>query len=37
VDDLYGIMDILPASIKEKYVLLVTPGDVLTEDEIQLG
>ncbi len=37
VDDIYEINDILPAAIKEKYGLLVTPADSLAEDEINLG
>jgi hypothetical protein len=37
VDDVYEIMDILPAGIKEKYSLLITPTDSLTEDEMNLG
>jgi hypothetical protein len=37
VDDLYEIVDILPSSIKEKYSLVVTPGEAIPEDEIHLG
>src|SRR4026209_1164391 len=37
VDDIYEIMDILPAAAKEKYSLLITPTDSLAEDEINLG
>jgi hypothetical protein len=38
VDDIYAIADILPASVKGKYSLLVTPdGNGLPEDEIHLG
>jgi len=37
VDDIYEIADILPAAIKEKYSILVTPADPLAEDEIHLG
>lgn len=38
VDDIYAIADILPASAKKKYNLLVTPsGSGLAEDEIHLG
>jgi hypothetical protein len=37
VDDVYEIADILPAAMKEKYNILVTPADSLPEDEIHLG
>lgn len=37
VDDVYEIVDILPLDTKEKYSLLITPGDSLNEDEIHLG
>ena len=37
VDDIYEIMDILPAAAKEKWNLLITPDELLTEDEIHLG
>lgn len=37
VDDIYEIKDILPASVKEKYSILVTPDDSIAEDEINLG
>ena len=37
VDDIYEITDILPAGAKEKYSILVTPEDSLTEDEMNLG
>jgi hypothetical protein len=37
VDDIYEITDILPAAVKEKYSLLISPADSLTEDEIHLG
>ena len=37
VDDVYEITDILPAAAKEKYSLLVSPADSLTEDEMNLG
>ena len=37
VDDLYEIKDILPARIKEKYSIVVTPDDSHYEDEIHLG
>ena len=37
VDDVYEIMDILSADVKEKYRILVTPGDSVAEDEIHLG
>jgi len=37
VDDIYEITDILPAAIKDKYSLLITPADSLTDDEIHLG
>ena len=37
VDDVYEITDILPASAKEKYGLLVSPADSLPEDEMNLG
>ena len=36
-DDVYEITDILPGSAKEKYKLLMTPGESLAEDEIHLG
>jgi hypothetical protein len=37
VDDVYEITDILPASMKEKYSILVAPADNIEEDEIHLG
>ena len=37
VDDLYEINDILPAAAKEKYRILVSPSELLAEDEIHLG
>lgn len=37
VDDIYEIVDILPAGTKEKYNLLITPSGSFTEDEIHLG
>ena len=37
VDDIHEIMDILPASAKEKWNLVVTPDELLAEDEIHLG
>jgi hypothetical protein len=37
VDDIYEIKDILPAAIKEKWNILVTPADSVTEDEMNLG
>lgn len=39
VDDVYEIVDILGADIKERYSILVTPAeeDSLAEDEIHLG
>lgn len=37
VDDIYEITDILPASMKEKYTILVEPAETITEDEIHLG
>jgi len=37
VDDVYEITDILPASAKEKYSLLVSLANSLIEDEIHLG
>jgi len=37
VDDVYEITDILPATAKEKYSLLVSPADSLPEDEMNLG
>jgi hypothetical protein len=37
VDDVYEIIDILPTAVKEKWNILVTPEDSLTEDEMNLG
>lgn len=37
VDDIYEITDILPASMKEKYTILVDPAENIGEDEIHLG
>jgi len=37
VDDVYEIADILPATVKEKYSLLVSPADSFAEDEMNLG
>lgn len=37
VDDVYEISDILPATAKEKYSLVVFPADSIPEDEIHLG
>jgi hypothetical protein len=37
VDDVYEITDILPASVKEKYSLLVSPANLLAADEMNLG
>ncbi len=37
VDDFFEIEDILPAAIKKKYSLQVTPENNLSEDEIHLG
>lgn len=37
VDDLYEITDILPAATKEKYSIVVSPGETIPEDEIHLG
>ena len=37
VDDIYEIMDILPAAAKKKWNLLITSDELLTEDEIHLG
>jgi hypothetical protein len=37
VDDIHEIIDILPAAIKEKYSLLISAADPLTDDEIHLG
>lgn len=38
VDDIYAIADILPASVKDRYSIVVTPADEgLPEDEIHLG
>ena len=37
VDDIYAIADILPAALKDKYSVVVTPAGDLPEDEIHLG
>ena len=37
IDDFYEITDILPAAAKEKYSLVITPGNSLAEDEMNLG
>ena len=37
VDDVYEIADILPATAKEKYSILVTLADSKAEDEMNLG
>ena len=37
VDDVHEIADILPKHTKEKYGLLVTPAETISEDEIHLG
>ena len=37
VDDVYEISDILPASAKEKYSIVVSPAVSVPEDEIHLG
>ena len=37
VDDVYEIADILPATAKEKYSILISPDASLAEDEIHLG
>jgi len=37
IDDIYEITDILAPDAKEKYSILVTPGDAIAEDEIHLG
>lgn len=37
VDDLYEIEDILPASIKEKYTIVITPAEGIEKDEWRLG
>lgn len=37
VDNIYEIADILPAGIKEKYSLLVSPAGSAAEDELHLG
>jgi hypothetical protein len=37
VDDAYEIKDILPADVKNRYTLRLTPSDVLEEDGLQLG
>lgn len=37
VDDVYEISDILPATAKEKYRIVVTPAGSIPEDQIHLG
>ena len=37
VDDVYEIMDILDKETRERYSLMVTPGDSTLEDEIHIG
>ena len=37
VDDIFEIEDILPAHIKEKYKIVLSPTDITTEDEVNLG
>jgi|SRR5687768_13449903 len=37
IDDIYEITDILAPDAKEKYSILVTPGDAIAEDEIHVG
>ena len=37
VDDIFEIEDILPAHIKEKYKIVLSPTDISTEDEVNLG
>ena len=37
VDDVYEISDILPATAKEKYSIVVSPAVSIPEDEIHLG
>ena len=37
VDDIYEITDILPATVKEKYSIVVSPDASVAEDEIHLG
>ena len=37
VDDVYEIADILPATSKEKYSLLVSAAGSAAEDELHLG
>jgi hypothetical protein len=37
VDDVHEISDILSATAKEKYRIIVTPGGSIPEDEIHLG
>ena len=37
VDDVYELEDILPASIKNKYAIILTPASAIKEDELHLG
>jgi hypothetical protein len=37
VDDVYEIADILGNDVKDRYTIVVTPGNNLPEDEIHLG
>ena len=37
VDDIHRIEDVLSADLKEKYHLLIRPGEDLPEDPIHLG
>ena len=37
VDDIFEIEDILPSHVKEKYKILLSPTDITTEDEVNLG
>lgn len=37
VDDIYEIADILPASVKDSYSLVLSPAEDLTADQINLG
>jgi hypothetical protein len=37
VDDVYEIKDILPQSLKDKYVICIHPAALLPEDELHIG
>lgn len=37
VDDIFEVEDILPGYIKEKYKVVLSPTDITTEDEVNLG